>query len=289
MGHNGPAPAQKGYNRFSIQEELTRMNSSKMLLVSGIALLLMLGGCSKKTEDEGTETKEATSSAPATPVDMSTVGDVSGKVILNGTPPPLKAINMSAEPYCSKTHPTAVTPQDVVAGSGGTLQNVVVYVKDGLGDRSFDVPKDAAVLQQKGCMYEPHIVALMAGQTLQVVNADQTTHNIHPIPKDNREWNKSQPPGATPIEDTFPRAEVSIPVKCNVHPWMKSYIAVLKNPYFVVTAADGSFDLKNLPPGTYTIEAWQEKYGTMDQQVTVGPKESKTVNFTFNAAAPAGD
>jgi plastocyanin len=259
-----------------------------MLLVSGITLLIVLAGCSKKSENEATETKEATSSAPATPIDMSTVGDVSGKVTLNGTPPTFKAINMSAEPYCSKAHPTPVTPQDVVTGSGGTLQNVVVYVKDGLGDRAFDVPKDAVVLQQKGCMYQPHVVALMAGQTLQVVNADQTTHNIHPIPKDNREWNKSQPPGATPIEDTFARAEVSIPVKCNVHPWMKSYIAVFKQPYFVVTSADGSFDLKNLPPGTYTIEAWQEKYGVVDQQVTVGPKESKTVNFTFNAAA-AGD
>jgi len=264
------------------------MIRSKMLLASGIALMLVLGGCSKKTEDEGTETKEATSSAPATPVDMSTVGDVNGKITLNGTAPTLKPINMSAEPYCSKAHPTPVTPQDVVAGSGGALQNVVVYVKDGLGDRTFDVPKDAVQLQQKGCMYEPHVVALMAGQTLQVVNADQTTHNIHPIPKDNREWNKSQPPGATPIEDTFARAEVSIPVKCNVHPWMKSYIAVFKQPYFVVTGADGSFDLKNLPPGTYTIEAWQEKYGTVDQQVTVGPKESKTVNLTFNAAA-SGD
>jgi plastocyanin len=264
------------------------MNRSKMLLASGIALLLVLGGCSKKSENEETETQQATSTAPATPVDMSTVGDVSGKVTLNGTAPALKPINMSAEPYCSKAHSTPVTPQDVVIGPGNSLQNVVVYVKEGVGDRTFDVPKDAVQLHQSGCMYQPHVVALMAGQTLQVVNDDQTTHNIHPIPKDNREWNKSQPPGATPIEDTFARAEVSIPVKCNVHPWMKSYIAVFKHPYFVVTGPDGSFDLKNLPPGTYTIEAWQEKYGTTSQQVTVGPKESKTVNFIFNPAS-SGD
>ncbi len=124
----------------------------------------------------------------------------------------------------------------------------------------------------------------MAGQNLEVVNDDQTTHNIHPIPKDNREWNKSQPPGAPPIIESFARGEVCIPVKCNVHPWMKSYIAVFKQPYFIVTGPDGSFDLKDLPPGTYTMEAWQEKYGTMDQQVTVGPKESKTVNFDFQGA-----
>ena len=139
-------------------------------------------------------------------------------------------------------------------------------------------------------MYEPHVVALMAGQTLEVKNDDQTTHNIHPMPKDNREWNTSQPPGASPIDNSFARQEVAIPVKCNVHPWMKGYIAVLKNPFFAVTTKDGKFDLKGLPPGTYTIEAWQEHYGTVDQQVTIGPKESKSVDLSFNASAPpAGD
>jgi hypothetical protein len=120
------------------------------------------------------------------------------------------------------------------------------------------------------------------------VNSDQTTHNIHPIPKDNREWNESQPPGAAPIEKSFTREEIAIPVKCNVHPWMKAYMAVLPNPYFQVTDKDGKFDLKNLPPGTYTLTAWHELYGTSDQTVTIGPKETKAVTFTFKAAA-AGD
>ena len=267
------------------------MNRSRELLVLGTALLLVLGGCSKKSEnaDETGGAQMAPSSAPATPVDAATAGDVSGKITLDGTAPVMKAINMSAEPYCTSQHPTPVVPQDVVVGTGNGLANVVVYVKDGLGDRTFDVPKDNVQLHQKGCMYEPHVVALMGEQNLEVVNDDQTTHNIHPIPKDNQEWNKSQPPGAPPIIETFARGEVSIPVKCNVHPWMKSYIAVFKQPYFVVTGPDGSFDLKNLPPGTYTIEAWQEKYGTVDQQVTVGPKEPKTVNMTFKAAAASGD
>jgi plastocyanin len=268
------------------------MNRTKPMLVLGMAFLLTLAGCSKKSdngENAGGGEQSASSSAPATPIDQSTVGSVSGKVTLDGTPPVYKPINMSAEPYCTKANPTPVTPQDVVVGPGGTLSNVIVYVKDGLGDRTFDVPKDSVQLYQKGCMYQPHVVALMAGQNLEVVNDDQTTHNIHPIPKDNREWNKSQPPGAPPIIESFARGEVCVPVKCNVHPWMKSYIAVFKQPYFIVTGPDGSFDLKGLPPGTYTLEAWQEKYGTMDQQVTIGPKESKTVNFTFKAAPASGD
>src|SRR5260370_38858425 len=115
----------------------------------------------------------------------------------------------------------------------------------------------------------------MAGQPLSVVNSDKTTHNIHPVPKNNREWNKSQQVGAPNIEETFAREEVSIPVKCNIHPWMKSYIAVFKNPYFQVTGANGGFALKNLPPRPDTIQAWHEKYGTSDQKRASGSEEAK--------------
>lgn len=250
-------------------------------------LALAAAGCGKKSE----ETAEQPSGAPAgggLKVDMATAGSVTGTVTLEGTPPTFKPINMSAEPYCMKAHPTPVTPQEVVVGEKGALANVIVYVQDDMSKYLFDVPSDAVVLDQKGCMYDPHVVALMAGQTLRVVNSDQTTHNIHPMPKDNREWNKSQPPSADPIMDTFAREEIAIPVKCNVHPWMKSYIGVFKNPYFSVTAKSGSFDLKNLPPGSYTLVAWHEKYGKQTQQVTIGPKESKTVNFVFKASA-SGD
>jgi plastocyanin len=159
---------------------------------------------------------------------------------------------------------------------------VVIYVKDGLSaDYTFTAPSTAMPLDQKGCMYDPHVIAVMTGQNIEVKNDDQTTHNIHPMPKDNREWNKSQPPGAAPISDSFARAENAIPVKCNVHPWMKSYIFVFKNPYYAVTTKDGKFELKGLPPGTYTIEAWQEKYGVQDQTVTVPAKGNATAAFTF--------
>src|SRR6266436_5472536 len=134
----------------------------------------------------------------------------------------------------------------------------------------------------KVSIYDPHVVAVRANQKLKMVNSDNTTHNVHPIPANNREWNKAEPAGST-MEESFPREEIAIPVKCNVHPWMKSYIAVFKHPYFAVTGKDGSFQLPNLPPGEYTLEAWHEKLGTMTQKITVAAGESKTVDFTFKA------
>jgi hypothetical protein len=131
-------------------------------------------------------------------------------------------------------------------------------------------------------MYEPHVEAIQARQKLLVVNEDGTTHNIHPIPQNNREWNKSQPPGMQPVEETFPREEIAIPIKCNIHPWMKSYVAVFKHPYFAVTAKDGSFSIRNLPPGSYTLMAWHEKLGTQIKKITVSASASN-VDFSFKA------
>jgi len=259
------------------------MRSKLYAAIFAAILAIAFTGCGGGNKEN--ESSNQPASAPAAgggaAIDPSTVGDVSGSVTLDGAPPAFKSINMSAEPFCSKAHSSPVTPEDVVVGDKGSLANVVVFVKDDLSKYSFDTPKDPVQLDQRGCMYSPHVVALMAGQTIEVKNDDQTTHNIHPTPKDNREWNQSQPPGAAPLEEQFARMEVAIPVKCNVHPWMKGYIAVFKNPFYAVTTKDGKFDIKGLPPGTYTIEAWQEKFGTVDQQVTIGPKESKTVSFTF--------
>ena len=207
---------------------------------------------------------------------------VKGVVKFEGNVTKPKHIEMSADPQCAKAHPGGATIEEVITDGSGDLENVVVYVADGLGDRTFAPPEKPAVIEQKGCLYQPHVVTMQANQKLEVVNDDPTTHNIHPMPKNNREWNKSQPPGV-PIEETFAREEVAIPVKCNVHPWMRSDIAVVKNPYFAVTGKNGSFELPNLPPGTYTIEAWHEKLGTQTQKITVGPSETKTVNFVFKS------
>jgi plastocyanin len=261
-------------------------NRYRTLALAAI-VALAIAGCGKKEGNENAEQPAAGAATAGKTVDASTAGSVSGKVTLTGKPTPEKAINMSAEPYCQKAHSSPVVPPTVVADDKGNLGDVVIFVKDGLGDYVFDTPKDSVPLEQKGCMYDPHVVALMVGQTFEVKNDDQTTHNIHPMPKDNREWNKSQAPGTSPIDESFARPEIAIPVKCNVHPWMKSYIFVFKNPYYAITSKDGTFQLKNLPPGTYTIEAWQEKYGTQDQTVIIGPKDSKTVDFKFDASAPA--
>jgi plastocyanin len=205
-----------------------------------------------------------------------------GTVKFQGPVPAAKAINMSADPNCAKQHASPAMNQEIMADAKGDLQNVIVFVSDGLGDRTFDPPSQPAVIEQKGCMYAPHVLAVRANQQLEVVNSDPTLHNIHPLPINNREWNKAEGPGAT-AEETFSREEIAIPVKCNVHPWMRSYVAVFKHPYFAVTGKDGSFDLGSLPPGTYTIKAWHEKLGTSSQQVTIGANETKSLEFVFKA------
>ena len=205
-----------------------------------------------------------------------------GVVHFEGKIPPAKQINMAADPVCAKQHSSPVMAQEVVADAQGDLQNVIVFVSDGLNGQVFEPPSQPAVVEQKGCLYEPHVMAVRANQTLELVNDDATSHNIHPVPANNREWNKAEPPGSK-MEDSFAREEVAIPVKCNVHPWMKGYIAVFKHPYFAVTGKDGSFDLSNLPAGTYTIKAWHEKLGTSTQTVTVGANEAKEINFVFKS------
>jgi plastocyanin len=212
------------------------------------------------------------------PADSSS--SLKGEVKFEGAAPKLSPIDMSADPLCAKAHATPVTTEDIVVGANGGLANVVVYVSDGLSSSTFQPPQQPVVFEQKGCQYKPHVLAMQTNQKLSVVNNDETTHNIHPNPNNNREWNMTQPHGM-PLEQTFAREEIAIPVKCNVHPWMRGYIAVFKHPFFAVTDKNGAFGLKDLPPGTYTITAWQEKLGTQTQKVTVGTGEAKALDFSF--------
>jgi plastocyanin len=220
--------------------------------------------------------------AGGAPASASATGaaSVKGIVKFEGTVPKPKLISMSADPSCAKEHPSPVFAQEVVTDSKGDLENVVVFVSEGLGDRTFDAPTQPVVVEQKGCLYTPHVLAVRANQPLRVVNDDPTSHNIHPTPANNREWNKAEPPGSS-LDESFAREEIAIPVKCNVHPWMHGYIAVFKHPYFAVTGKDGSFDLSSLPPGTYTIKAWHEKLGTSTQTITISANETKEINFVF--------
>jgi hypothetical protein len=205
---------------------------------------------------------------------------VKGVVKFEGAVPKPKLVNMASDPSCAKQHSSPVYAQEIVADTKGDLQNVVVFIAEGLGDRQFDSPPQPVTIDQKGCMYSPHVLAVRANQALHVVNDDPTAHNIHPTPANNREWNKAEPPG-TSLDESFAREEVAIPVKCNVHPWMHGYVAVFKHPYFAVTGKDGSFDLSGLPPGTYTIKAWHEKLGTVSQTVTIGGNETTEISFVF--------
>ena len=263
------------------------MNQKRWIIpavsVLTLCALLALGACSKKenTEQSSNSAEQPAQPAPAaTPIDPSTVATVNGTVKFDGTAPKLAKIDMSQDPGCKGTNQA-----ETVLVDNGNLANVFVFVKDGLGNRTFDVPKDPVVLDQKGCQYHPHVLGVLAGQTVKINNADPTTHNIHPTPKDNREWNESQPPSSPALEKTFAREEIMLPVKCNQHPWMKMYINVVKSPFFAVTDKDGKYEIKGLPPGDYTLEFVHEKLGPpQDVKVTVGPKDTKTADATFKAA-----
>lgn len=240
--------------------------------------LLAAAGCGKQRSGE--------SVAPAQTVDLSTAGSITGVVTLDGAPPVFKPIDMSQSSACVQANPTPVVPPVLVIGDRGALANVVIYVKDGLGNYKYDRPANPVILSQKNCMYEPHVLALMTDQPFEIQNNDPTMHNVHPMPKHNRQWSTSQPAGSAALKSSFERPEFAMPVLCNVHPWMRAFVFVFDHPYYAVTSKIGAFELKNLPPGTYTVEAWQENLGVLDQTVTIGPRESKAIAFTFESPAP---
>lgn len=245
----------------------------------GSFLIILLGlsfsmGCNQSATV--TVLPDSRVAANPTPIDPATTATITGIVTFDGTPPKPKPIDMSNDPGCKGN---AASEQVVV--DDGHLANVLVYVKDGLGGRSFDSPQQSVLIKQEGCRYVPHMVAVMTGQPVRFEDDDQTLHNIHSMPKQNREWNQSQMPNSQPLDKTFSTPELMIPIKCNQHPWMHMYLSVIGNPFFAVTGNDGKFSLPGLPPGTYTIAAVQEKYGEKTQIVTVGAKENKGVSFRY--------
>jgi hypothetical protein len=250
-----------------------------VLMVAGLLVASCGGGGAEPAADEA----PAAPAADAKPApDLSQAGSVAGKVSFGGATPKNARIRMDADPVCVKEHSGVVRSQDVLIGDDGALINAFVWVKTGLEQYGFETPAEPVTLDQKGCIYTPHVLGIQTRQKLKVLNSDGTTHNVHPLPKNNREWNQSQRANGKPLIRSFPRAEVMIPVKCNVHPWMKSYIGVVPHPYYAVTGSDGAFEIKNLPPGDYVIEAWHEKFGVQEQQVTVQATEAKEVSFEFS-------
>jgi plastocyanin len=214
-------------------------------------------------------------------VDPATAGSVTGRVTFEGTVPKAATFRMDSDPNCVKEGGAGGVDESVVVGEGGAVQNVFVYVKDGLGDLKFPVPSASVVLDQRGCRYAPHVSGVQVGQGFEVLNSDSTLHNIHALPATNREFNTGQPLAGMRHTHRFSTREVMVPFKCDVHPWMRAWVGVLDHPFFGVTGADGTFTLNGLPPGTYTVEAWHEKLGTQTQMVTIGAKESREIAFSF--------
>ena len=251
----------------------------KIFFCSALISLILILGCSK-TQPASEPSSASSAAKPATiTVDAATAGTISGVVSFKGSAPKMKPLDMTADPGC----PSGPQPAEVVATKDGKLANVFVYIKEGLPQGNFAVPSEPVVLDQKGCRYNPHMLGIMAGQPLKITNTDTADHNIHDMPSNNPPFNESQSPTDKPVIKKFSTPEMMIPVQCNQHPWMRAYINVMSHPYFAVSGPDGTFEIKKLPPGEYTIAAVHEKFGEQTIKVKVGPKETAKAAFSFIA------
>jgi len=247
-------------------------------VVGGMFLLTV---CSKGSQSSAAP---AAPPAPAAVENAAAGGTITGTIKFTGVAPKNPPIDMSEEAACKAKYKTTPTEENVVAGPANALANVFVYVKAGVpAGQTFTAPTTAVVLDQDGCRYHPHVLGIMVGQPLEILNTDPVLHNIKAIAKANRPFNVSQPSAGMKTTRTFTAPEVMVNLECNVHGWMHAYAGVRPDPFFAVSAANGSFTISGLPPGTYTIEAWHEKFGTQTATVTIAGTESKTQNFTFAA------
>jgi len=223
---------------------------------------------------------------------------IKGKVTMEGEAPKPKAVNMKADAFCASHKPQPEPGSVVFAKDGNTIPYVFVYVKEGITEK-YDAPAEPVTIDQHNCMYSPHVFGMVAGQSIKIVNSDETAHNIHAMPKKNGEFNFGQPKkGMTAMregKDTFNKPEQMVQIKCDVHPWMSAYVGVLEHPFFDVSKfepkeARGTFEIKNLPAGEYELEAWHERFGKLTQKVAVKDGETKEIEFKFSkgaAMAPA--
>lgn len=268
------------------------MTTHRKWMRAAAALLTVaaLAGCSKKAEPPKSDSATATpGTGTATPVPAVPTGPtvtLSGSIHFEGAPPERKPIKMSADETCKKQHTAAVLSEDVIVGSSGGLKNVFVSVKSGLVGKPFAVPAGAVVLDQKGCMYSPHVWGVVANQTVRIRNSDPTLHNVHGIPASgNDEFNVGMPRQDMEITRVFKEAG-AVRFKCDVHPWMLSFGHVMTHPFFAVSDDNGAYAIENLPPGQYVVEAWQEKLGAQNATITVGEggATTQTLDFTFKPA-----
>jgi len=216
-------------------------------------------------------------------VDAATAGTISGRVTFEGTPPANQPLKMGSDASCTQGGPAPID-ETVIVGADGSLKNVFVHIKQGVDPAySFDVPAEPVMLDQKGCVYVPRVIGVRAGQPVKIQNSDTTMHNVHSLPVTNQEMNQSTPVRGFSVTQTFTAAEVPVRFMCNVHSWMAAWVGVVQHPFFAVTDASGAFSMHGVPPGTYTVEAWHEKFGTKTTTVTIDARQNGSLSFTFTA------
>lgn len=244
----------------------------------GVVLSILLAACG------GGGGQESTAPArQATPLDLATVGAITGAVRFEGTAPEQSVAQLSGWSECAVQHPQGNPPAGDVLVKEGKLQNAMVYIKDGLGDRVFTVPTEPVEMDQKACIFIPRVLGVQTGQPIKFLNSDPMAHNVHGFAQQAKAWNISLSVKGTSRSVKVDKPESMIEIKCDIHPWMRAYVGAFDHPYFALSGADGSFALKNVPPGEYTVEAWHERFGTHSQKVTVGAKETKEIEFAFTA------
>lgn len=248
------------------------------------AFLFLLAGCGGSPKPEKPAPGADAAAVPLTVVDPATAVTISGSIALEGTPPAEESINMSADPVCKNAHAgqQVVTERAVV--KDGRVQWAFIHIKEGLEGKRFAVPETPVELDQVGCRYTPHVLGIMAGQQFKMLNSDDTLHNVHAQCQNCRAFNVGLAVRGMSVSRKFDKPEIMVPVKCDVHSWMQAFVGVTTHPFYAVSDAAGAYTISGLPPGTYTLEAWHETFGTRTQSITVAPGEAKTVDFTFKAS-----
>jgi plastocyanin len=255
-----------------------------------LGIAVTAAGC-KKAEQAATEAPAAPPTGPAAsggdgsagaaskagPPAASGVSTIQGVARLTGAAPAMKMLKREGDPFCARKQ---MQEEDVVVGEGGTLGNVIVRITQGVSG-NYDPPMNNAVLDQVDCMYRPRVQGIMAGQSLLIKNSDQTLHNVHTYKGASTVFNQAQVPGLPPMAKKFNNAGDVIKFKCDVHPWMTAYVAVSNHPFFAVTTNNGSFSIPKVPAGTYTVEAWHERYGAKTRELTLVAGKATDVNFDF--------
>ena len=242
----------------------------------------ILTACSSTTQKPSEQPAKVEKPAPVYfKVDPATAGVIHGSIAFTGRKPARTPIDMSNEPACVEAHHGRAFDESVVVNANGTLANVFVYIKSGLEGKTFEPPAEPVTIDQQGCWFRPRVMGIEVGQVFHVVNSDPVTHNIHPLAQVNREWNHSQGAGDPPLTRKFLKPEIMVPVKCNIHRWMHAFIGVLPHPYFAVSNQQGTYELRNVPPGSYVLAVWHEKYGVQERNITVAPSGTSEASFTY--------